>query len=141
MPNAGRLCTRKEFRFYAKNNRRNVCIYAKKSVPLYTERWEVVFHLKLKLLNNMERKTLKVTYQEYLIIRHSLELYADKWIADMRDLRIIRDDVNTCPEIKERCIRELKNLDVIRISTQKLWANISNQANEAYKIPEQNEHE
>lgn len=84
----------------------------------------------------MERKALKVTYQEYLIIRHSLELYADKWIAHMRDLREIRDDVNTCPEIKERCIRELKNLDVIRISTQKLWVNISNQANETFKAPE-----
>lgn len=84
----------------------------------------------------MEKRTLKVTYQEFLIIRHSLEEYADKWMAHMRDLRKIRDDVNTCPEIKERCIRELKNLDAIRIGTQKLWLNISNQANEAFKASE-----
>lgn len=38
VPSADRLCAYKEFRLYAKNNKRNVCIYAKKSVPLYIER-------------------------------------------------------------------------------------------------------
>lgn len=85
----------------------------------------------------MRKIALKVTYQEYLIIRHSLEEYAEKWIAHIRDLQIIRDDKDTCPEIKERCIQELKNLDAIRIGTQRLWLNISNQATEEYKNPEQ----
>lgn len=29
----------------------------------------------------MKKISFKVTYQEYLVIRHSLEEYAEKWIA------------------------------------------------------------
>ena len=56
----------------------------------------------------MERKNLKVTYQEYLIIRHSLESYADKWIAHMRDFREIRDDTQQQRMIRMILDGELK---------------------------------
>lgn len=68
MPSAGRLCAYKELRFYAKNKWQKVCIYAKKSVPLYIERWEVVFHLKLKFLNIMKTKRISLSQHEFQII-------------------------------------------------------------------------
>ena len=136
MPSAGRLCADKKIRLYAKNKYKNVCIYAKKSVPLYIERWEVVFHLKLKFLNIMKQESLKVTYREWLVIEHSLKCYADKWSVLADDLQEIMDNRATCAGMKERCEQEIQKLNKIRQDVLELCLNLSNQASEVYKIPE-----
>lgn len=76
----------------------------------------------------MEEITLKVTYQEYLIIRHSLERYADRWVADIRELSAILASEDASTEIKERCKAEMLEVDKIRIATQRTWDKVTKQA-------------
>lgn len=71
-PSAGALWPCRRFRFYAKKNTRNVCIYAKKCAPLYTERWGAVSHLKLKLLNIMTKENYM--YFVGALVRHHRKL-------------------------------------------------------------------
>lgn len=72
MASVAHLYPGKIFRFYAKNKWQNVCIYAKKCVPLHIERWEVVSHLKLKLLNIMKSKRISLTRKEMQMIIFAL---------------------------------------------------------------------
>lgn len=68
VPSGGGVWAQRKFRVKAKKRWRNVCIYAKKCVSLYTERWEVVSHLRLKLLNNMKEKSIPLTESEWRTI-------------------------------------------------------------------------
>lgn len=83
----------------------------------------------------MTQISLKVTYQEYLIIRHSLESYADKWGDRTRELLAIRDCEDTSVDMKERCTIEIYEVHKIQLATQKLWLNVTNQMHEQTKVP------
>lgn len=69
--------------------------------------------------------TLTLTYQESLLIRHALESYAGKWIADIRSLNPIVNCEYATTEMKEKAKKEIENLHVIRISTRRLWSKVS----------------
>lgn len=84
----------------------------------------------------MAQNSLKVTYREYLVIKHSLECYADKWLVLINDLRDIMDNRNMCAGFNERCEQEILKLNTIRQDVLELCLNLSNQASEAYKVPE-----
>lgn len=84
----------------------------------------------------MEPISLKVTYQEYLIIRHSLSSYAEKWGNQTRELLAIRDCEDTSISTKERCTLEIHEIHKIQLATQKLWLNVTNQMHEQTKVPE-----
>lgn len=84
----------------------------------------------------MTRISLKITYQEYLIIRHSLESYADKWGDRTRELLAIRDWNDTPTNMKERCTIEIHEINKIQLATQKLWLNVTNQMHEQTIVPE-----
>lgn len=84
----------------------------------------------------MTAQQLKVTYREYLTIKHSLECYAEKWLILANDLREIRDNEHTCPAMKERCEHEILKLDFTREEVLHLLLNLMNQARESYKVPE-----
>lgn len=84
----------------------------------------------------MTQISLKVTYQEYLIIRHSLESYADKWGDRTRELLAIRDWNDTPTNMKERCTLEIHEIHKIQLATQKLWLNVTNQMHQHTKVPD-----
>lgn len=84
----------------------------------------------------MTQISLKVTYQEYLIIRHSLSAYADEWGNRTRELLAIRDCEGTPYNMKERCTIEIHEIHKIQLATQKLWLNVTNQMHEQTKVPE-----
>ena len=84
----------------------------------------------------MTQISLKVTYQEYLIIRHSLESYADEWCARTRELLAIRDWNDTPTNMKERCTIEIHEIHKIQLATQKLWLNVTNQMHEQTRVAE-----
>lgn len=80
--------------------------------------------------------TLILTYQESLIIRHSLDSYAEKWKSHIRELRAIIDCEDASTEIRERCATEILELDKIRIFTQRLWLKVSNEMYGSTPAPE-----
>lgn len=80
--------------------------------------------------------TLTLTYQESLIIRHALESYADKWCADIRSLVPIVDCEYATADMKELAKEQLKQLDIIRIETQRLWSKVSHAMYSASSVPE-----
>lgn len=84
----------------------------------------------------MNQDTLKVKYREYLVIKHSLELYADKWSVLINDLYDIMNNRATCPGMKERCEQEIQRLTIIRHDVLELILNLNNQATEAYRVPD-----
>lgn len=79
--------------------------------------------------------TLKVTYQEYLIIRRSLSSYADKLGNRNREILAISDCEDTSYDMKERCTIVIREIDKMQFATRKLWLNVTNQMHEQTKGP------
>ncbi len=80
--------------------------------------------------------TLTLTYEEALVVRHSLESYCDKWREHIIELSIISSNDDTSTEIKERCVKEIFELDKLRTSAQRLWLKVSNEMYASTPAPE-----
>lgn len=84
----------------------------------------------------MKNVTLILTYEEALVVRHSLESYGDKWRLCVRELSAIVSDNDASTEIKERCAKEIFELDKLRTSAQRLWLKVSNEMYGSTPAPE-----
>lgn len=83
-----------------------------------------------------DKITLTLTYQECLIIRHCLDEYADKWVGNIRELLRIANCECASAEVKEECAKKIREIDPIRISTQRLWKKVSDEMYGISYVPE-----
>ena len=80
--------------------------------------------------------SLKVTYQEYLVILQGLKCYADKCFVLADDLREIVNNKDICPGVKERLEREIRQLNNGRTAALHLDYNLNDQAEKALEVPD-----
>lgn len=83
-----------------------------------------------------DKVTLTLTYDEALVVRHSLESYGDKWRLCIRELSAIVSTDDASTEMKERCVIEIHELDKLRMSAQRLWLKVSNEMYASTPAPE-----
>lgn len=107
---APRVETSRIFCIYAKNNGRNVCIYAKFCVTLHIERWGAVSRLWCKISKTMETKRISLSRKEWMMICFALA-----------------DGIRTRQELADNCISAAES-GVQSVDKQEKWIEYANRA-------------